>query len=116
MSGLLQGIPGVVEFFDDILISTATEEEHLKALAEVLSRLSKKNSRVKKPKCKFMVPSIHFLGYEIDAQGLHPLPDKVKAIVEAPTPTNVTELRSYIGLVTYYGKFLLQGWPPYMNC
>jgi hypothetical protein len=53
-----------------------------------------------------MVPSVTYLGYVIDAQGLHPLPEKVEAIQQAPTPTNVAELKSYLGLLTYYGKFL----------
>ena len=53
-----------------------------------------------------MAPSVAFLGHVIDAKGLHPLPDKVQAIRQAPTPKNVTELKSYLGLLTYYGKFL----------
>ncbi len=54
----------------------------------------------------FMVPTVTFLGHWIDAKGLNPLADKVKAIEAAPIPTNITELKSYPGLLTYYGKFL----------
>ena len=106
MESLLQGIPGVTVYIDDILISSATEEEHLKALEEVLRRLAQVGLRVKKPKCKFMVPSVEYLGYRIDAAGLHPIADKVQVVVDVRTPTNVTELRSFLGLLTYYGKFL----------
>ena len=53
-----------------------------------------------------MVGSVDYLGYRIDAEGLHPLPDKVQAVEEAPTPTCLTELKSYLGLLTYYSKFL----------
>ena len=53
-----------------------------------------------------MAPSVTYLGYRLDAEGLHPLTDKVKAIEEAPAPRNVTELKSYLGLLTYYNKFL----------
>ena len=53
-----------------------------------------------------MVPSVAYLGYVIDTDGLRPLPEKVEAIQQAPTPTNVAELKSYLGLLTYYGKFL----------
>ncbi len=54
-----------------------------------------------------MVPTVSFLGHRIDASRLHPLADKVEAIEAAPTPTNVTELKSYLGLQhNYYGKFL----------
>ena len=52
-----------------------------------------------------MVPTVSFLGHRIDADGLHPLDDKVRAIEAAPTPTNVTELKSYLGLLMYCGKF-----------
>ena len=49
---------------------------------------------------------MEYLGYVIDAQGLHPHPDKVLAIQQAPTPLNVTRLKLYLGLLSYYGKFL----------
>lgn len=49
-----------------------------------------------------MASSVAYLGHVIDAQGLHPLPDKIQAIQKAPTPKNVTELKSYLGLLTYY--------------
>jgi len=106
MEQLLQGIPGVTVYIDDILITGETDGEHLKSLEEVLRRLAKADLRAKKPKCKFLVPSVSYLGHQIDESGLHPLPHKVKAIREAPTPNNITELKSYLGLLTYYGKFL----------
>lgn len=53
-----------------------------------------------------MVDSVEYLGHEIDAQGLHPLPVKVLAIQRAPTPENVTQLKAYLGLLSYYGEFL----------
>ena len=53
-----------------------------------------------------MGSSVDYLGYQIDKEGLHPLADKVKALKEAPQPRNVTELKSFLGLLTYYGKFL----------
>ena len=106
MEHLLQGIPGVVVYLDDILVTGQDETSHLRTLETVLSRLRETGSRVKKSKCLFMVPTVSFLGHRIDADGLHPLDDKVRAIEAAPTPTNVTELKSYLGLLTYYGKFL----------
>ena len=105
MEGLLQGIRGIVVCFDDILITGSTEE-HLKALEVVLSHLEKAGLRVKRRKCKFMRTSVDYLGYRIDAAGLHPLEDKVEAIRGAPMPKAVTELKSYIELLSYYGKFL----------
>jgi hypothetical protein len=49
---------------------------------------------------------VKYLGYKIDAEGLHPVEEKVKAIRDAPSPKNVTELKSYLGLLSYYGRFL----------
>ena len=106
MENLLQGIPGVAVYLDDILVTGATEANHLTSLEEVLKRLARTGLRVKKNKCKFMASSVSYLGHVIDASGLHPMPDKIKAVEDAPTPTNVTELKSYLGLLTYYGKFL----------
>ena len=89
-----------------MLITAKTEADHLKALEEVLKRMARVGLRVKKPKCKFMAASVEYLGYLIDEHGLRPLQDKIRAIRDAPTPTNVTELKSYLGLLSYYGKFL----------
>ena len=53
-----------------------------------------------------MLPSVIYLGHRLDAEGIHPTAEKVRAIQEAPAPTNVTELRAFLGLVNYYSKFL----------
>ena len=55
-----------------------------------------------------MALEVDYLGYRISSAGLQPLPDKVMAITEAPTPTNVQELRAFLGLINYYGKFINQ--------
>ncbi len=102
---LLQDIPGVVVYIDDILVTESDEGSHLKSLEEVLKRLSRVGLRAKQRKCQFMSASVAYLGHLIDLEGLHPLPEKVKAIKNAPTPRNVTELKAYLGLLSYYGKF-----------
>ena len=106
METLLQGIKGVSVFIDDILISAATHEEHLQILEEVLQRLTEANLRLNRSKCFFLKPHLEHLGHIIDAQGRHPTEEKTRAIREAPRPTNVTELRSFLGIVNYYSKFL----------
>ena len=106
IEGLLQGVEGVVVYLDDILITGATKEDHLVTLEEVLNRLDKVGLRVKRKKCEFLKESVGYLGHKIDALGLHPLADKVQAIKDAPTPRSLQELRSYLGILTYYGKFL----------
>ena len=100
---ILQGIEGVICYLDDILVSGRTEEEHLENLCKVLQRLQEHGIRAKKSKCAFLKTS---LGHVVDANGLHATDDKVKAIVDAPRPKNVAELRSFLGLLQYYGRFI----------
>ena len=69
---LLQGIPGVAVYIDDILITGRNDDVHLKSLEEVLRRLERVGLRVKRQKCIFMSLSVSYLGYVINAQGLHP--------------------------------------------
>ena len=106
MENVLRGIPNVTVYLDDILITGATEEEHLRTLSQVLTRLEQAGLRVQKTKCNFMVPSVIYLGHMIDQYGLSPLQEKVEAVQEAPKPRNVSELKSFLGLLTYYSKFL----------
>uniref|UniRef100_A0A3B3B4L9 Gypsy retrotransposon integrase-like protein 1 n=1 Tax=Oryzias melastigma TaxID=30732 RepID=A0A3B3B4L9_ORYME len=106
MENLLKGIPLVVVYLDDILVSGKDEADHLKNLTEVLSRLEEAGLRLKRSKCEFMQEEVEYLGHKIDAQGLHPVQKKVEAILNAPAPTNVTELKAYLGLLNYYNKFL----------
>ena len=93
-------------YIDDILITGKTEGAHLAVLEEVLKRLSNAGLRLKRTECIFLAPSVDYLGYLVDAQGTHPTAEKVKAIQEAPRPANVSELKSYLGLLTYYSQFL----------
>ena len=106
VESLLSGIPGVVVYLDDILVTGSSEESHLAALELVLQHLSTAGLRLRKDKCVFMAPSVTYLGHQIDAKGLHPISDKVRALQQAPEPRNVTELKSYLGLLTYYSSFL----------
>ncbi|KAI4881016.1 hypothetical protein NFI96_011261 [Prochilodus magdalenae] len=106
MDQILQGLDQVTCFLDDILITAKTRKEHLRKLEEVLSRLERYGVRVKRAKCKFMQDKVEYLGHLIDKEGLHPTETKVAAILNAPRPSNVTELRSFLGLLNYYGRFL----------
>ena len=108
MEQLLQGIPMVVCRVDDILVWRQDDASHLAHLNEVLSRLRAANLRLRLDncKCKFLQPSAEYLGYLINAQGLHTTDKKVAAIAAAPTPQNVQELRSFLGMLNYYSKFV----------
>ena len=73
MESVLQGIPGVMVYLDDILVAGKNEEEHLNRLDVVLQRLQNAGLRLKDSKCEFLVASVTYLGYRIDANGLHPV-------------------------------------------
>ena len=73
---------------------------------EDLKRLQQHGLRVKKDKCHFMQPSVEYLGHMVDAAGIRPLPSKLEAIVNAPAPVNVQQLRAFLGLLNYYSKFV----------
>ena len=89
-------------YLDDILITAKTESEHIKNLEEVLIRLEKVGLRLKKQKCSFKLPSVDYLGHSITPEGLQPTKEKIRAITDAPVPTNLAQLRSFLGLVNYY--------------
>ena len=106
MDKILHGLEKVCYFIDDILISSSSKEEHLILLNEVLRRLEVHGIKIKRRKCKFLKPSITYLGYCIDKDGIHPTGDKVKAINGARRPQDATELRAWLGLLKYYGRFI----------
>ena len=106
METLLQGLPGVCTYLDDILVTGTSDEEHFCNLSAVLQRLETSGMKLKKEKCAFLLPRVEYLGHGISSDGLEPSASKVAAIVNAPAPQNLTELRSLLGLVNYYRKFL----------
>ncbi|XP_048578377.1 uncharacterized protein K02A2.6-like [Nematostella vectensis] len=103
---LLHGIPQVAVYLDDILVTGESTAESLENLEKVLARLDEAGLRLKREKCVFMQDKVVYLGHQIDKTGISPVKDKVEALVKAKTPENVTELKAYLGLLNYYGKFL----------
>ena len=103
---MLRDIPSTVVYLDDILITGKTEEEHLQNTDEVMTRLEDEGLTLKKEKCQFMLVKVEYLGHTISADGHKPSESKTRAIVDAPQPQNVSQLRSFLGIVNYYGKFL----------
>ena len=102
----LQGVKFTVCRLDDILISGGSPEEHFAILEEVFRRLQEHSIKLNPARCIFFQSGLEFLGHWIDKNGIRPLPQKMDAVMQAKSPTNVTELKSYLGLLNYYGKFL----------
>ena len=98
--------PHVFVYLDDIVIVTSDFEKHLEILGEVFKRLREANLTVSREKCQFCKPQMKYLGYVVDRNGLHVDPDKVKAMLEVPTPRNVTEVRRIVGTFSWYRRFI----------
>ena len=107
MDQVLKDIPNTSCILDDIIITGKTDEEHLKALETVLQRLQDYNLRSNQDECSFFQEEITYCRYKIDANGLHKTQQKIEAVISAPKPENVTQLRACLGLVNYYSHFLL---------
>ena len=103
---ILRGMGRVRCRLDDILLNEKSEGEHLKLLDDVLTRLEHYGVKLKKAKCVFLQPYVEYLGHGIDEKGIHPLAEKIEAIRKAPVPTDVSQLKSYLGLLNYYSKFM----------
>jgi hypothetical protein len=93
-------------YLDDILIYSNTPEEHAKHLRLVLSALRKAQLYCKLSKCSFFQTQVDYLGHLITDKGVTVNPRKLEAILAWPAPTNVGEVRSFLGLVQYYVKFV----------
>ena len=106
METVLQGIPNVCVYLDDVLVMGPTDDEHLRTLDQVLGRLEEAGARLKREKCSFLLPSVEYLGHRITAADLQPTDEKVRALREAPVPGDMSQLKSFLGLLNYYNKFL----------
>ena len=106
MDQILQGLPGVFCYLDDVIVTGSTLEEHLEQLLAVLKRLEEYGLKANQEKCKFPRSSVEYLGHVISAEGLHQSPKKVKAITEMAKPQDVTQLHAFLGMAQYYAKFL----------
>ncbi|CAH2102350.1 unnamed protein product [Euphydryas editha] len=96
----------VVLYLDDILIPSVSEEQGLCRLREVLEALTKAGFSLNISKCSFLKRHVEFLGYDIAAGELRPNPRKIEALTKLPPPQNIHELRQFIGLASYFRKFI----------
>lgn len=106
MEMILAGIEYVIIYFDDILIAAPTIEAHNAALKEVFKRLAEHNMRVRLEKCNFFQTQVKYLGIIVDRDGQRPDPAKTAAIATMPAPANAPQLRSYLGALTFYSRFI----------
>ena len=92
----------VAAFIDNVIVGTDTEEGHNEIVAEVIKRLEENNLYVKPEKCKYKVREIGFLGVVIGLEEIKMEEEKVKGVLEWPTPKCVKEVQKFLGLANYY--------------
>ena len=106
MENLLRNIPSVVVYQDDITVTGKTMDEHIKTLRAVLQKLQSTGLKLNVKKSVFFQPQISYLGFNINKDGLSKNNDRVQSIISAPIPSNVSEVRAFVGMANYYSKFI----------
>lgn len=109
LDSILQGIPGVQAYLDDILIGGTDEEDCKKTVEMVLCRLSEYNVSINVKKCQWFKDEINYLGHRLTGEGVFPSKEKVKVISEADYCATAADLISWLGFVNYYHKYLPSG-------
>ena len=96
----------VVVYLDDILVYSSSEEDHLGHLRQLFETLRSQKLYGKKEKCSFLVDSVMFLGYVVSKDGVSVDQSKIEAIKSWPSPTTISEVRSFHGLASFYRRFI----------
>ena len=95
-----------MEYLDDIIIFSRTEEEHLEYLEKIFWKLREYRLKMKREKCDFFKNHLQYLGYLVSEEGFEPLLEKIKSIKNMPPPRTAKEVKQFLGLAGYYHKFV----------
>lgn len=106
MDSMLSDCKNVVCFIDDILVHGATFEEHDECLTAVLKVLKENDVLLNTQKCRMRLKEVVFLGHKLSSRGIEPLESKLSAVRQFRAPQTKEELRSFLGLVCYIGRFI----------
>ena len=103
---ILNGLSGVLNMADDIVVFGKDSDQHRERLLQVMARLSECGLTLNGPKCSFGLSSIKFLGHILSKDGVSPDPSKIRSIQTARNPETVSELRGFLGLVQFVGRYV----------
>ena len=106
MNEVVRGLKNTRVYLDDVLIASSSEEEHLEDLKALFLRFRQYGIVINPAKCEFHKTEVAFLGHLVTQEGIHPLPNKVKAILEAPRPKTVRSMRRWLGMYNFYRRFI----------
>nr|VZH94571.1 unnamed protein product [Spirometra erinaceieuropaei] len=106
---VLRGLDFVYAYINDLLVASSDAAEHEVHLRQLFERLDSYGVIISAAKCEFGVPSLIFLGHEVNSDGIKPVPENVSAISTFPVLTTIDQLRRFLGMVNYYHRFLPHG-------
>ena len=106
MDKLMRDLPYVTTYIDDILVHSVDEKTHAKHLTEVFKRLADAGLTLRGKKCHIGMATVAYLGHIFSGVGMAPDPKKVAAVQKWPTPANSTEVRQFLGLASYYRRYI----------
>lgn len=108
MDSILRGLQGIhcLVYLDDIIIFSSSLQEHVEKLRKIFERLRQTNLKIQLDKSEFLRKEVLYLGHSITKDGLKPNNDKIEAVLNFPLPKSQTEIKSFLGLVGYYRKFI----------
>ena len=100
------GVEFVNVYIDDVIVFSASLEDHLNHLQQVISKLREAGLKLKPSKCHFARAEVEYLGFLVTPRGLKPTNSHIRAVDEFPVPTSLKELQQFLGLASYYRRFI----------
>lgn len=108
MDNVLRGLQGIhcLVYLDDVIIFSKSLPEHVEKLKAVFERFRQTNLKIQLDKSHFLRKEVLYLGHTITSEGLKPNNDKIDAVLKYPIPQTTTDIKSFLGLIGYYRKFI----------